>query len=82
MSVQRENVDELASPYGLSGEILACLRAAPGGLTDGQVADRLGVLRGNVARRRHELVVRGLVADGGLKRVDSVGPARVWVASS
>ena len=60
---------------------LAALRAAPDGLTDFELADRLGVQQTSIGKRRGELRDAGLVADSGFRRRAPSGSlAIVWRA--
>lgn len=61
---------------------LAALRAAgPDGLTDHELGDRIGRIQTSAGKRRHELMVAGLVEWTGTTRLSPSGsPARVWRA--
>jgi DNA-binding transcriptional ArsR family regulator len=62
--------------------VLAMLEAHPGGLTDFELAERLGLQQTSAGKRRGELRDAGLVVDSGSKRPAPSGSAAiVWCAA-
>jgi hypothetical protein len=58
-------------------------QAGPSGLTDQEIAVKLGLAENSVRPRRLELITERRVADSGRTRDTSTGkPATVWVAAS
>jgi hypothetical protein len=58
---------------------LAVLQGHPDGLTDFELADAMGSIQTSAGKRRHELMVAGLVEYAGHTRLSPSGsPARVW----
>jgi hypothetical protein len=57
-------------------------QAGPGGLTDQEIATRLGLAENSVRPRRLELADAGPIADSGERRETAGGnPAIVWHAN-
>lgn len=61
--------------------VLSALRGQPEGMTDYELSVATGILRGTAAKRRGELITRGLVIKTDEKRItDTNTQATVWRA--
>ena len=58
----------------------AICQAGPGGLCDHEIESATGLVHQTASARRRELVLRGLVADSGIRRNTASGRrAKAWV---
>jgi hypothetical protein len=66
----------------LQRRVLDLLHATPGGLTDEEIANRLGMNPSTERPRRIELARRGLVVKAGTRKTASGRNADVWTVDS
>jgi hypothetical protein len=65
----------------LQRRVLDLLRSTPGGLTDEEISNRLGMNPSTERPRRVELARRGLVVKAGTRKTASGRSADVWVVA-